>query len=364
MSKKYTIVAICLAVAFLSSACGKKPIQEEPIQTPANVTPPPVQQPTPTVTPSGKKPQFVIMAFDGSYSFEMWENTLSLSEELTNSGHPLHFTYFLSGVYFLNFRKASNYQPPLKPAGTSLIGFGNSNLDIEKRVSYVNRAIKDGEEIGSHLNGHFDGSNWSKADWQQEFSQFKHLIFEIDKNNDVSEVDSSRYKISLSPDKIIGFRSPDLGKDAALYEVLPEQGYKYDTSQVAKHPDDWPSKLPNGIWEFPLAKIQYASTTSSLLSMDYNFYFKQTGAKDLVTKNTPEWQKFYNDTYTSYLNYFNNNYNGNRAPVFIGSHFSLWNDGVYWEAMKDFAKEVCTKPEVKCTTFSDLMQYLEETNSK
>jgi hypothetical protein len=61
----------------------------------------------------------------------------------------------------------------------------------------------------------------------------------------------------------------------------------------------------------------------------------------------------------TYRKYFADNYYGNRAPVHIGHHFSKWNGGAYWNAMKTFAKEVCAKPEVKCVTYKELAAFLE-----
>ena len=58
------------------------------------------------------------------------------------------------------------------------------------------------------------------------------------------------------------------------------------------------------------------------------------------------------------MKYFAEHYSTNRAPIFIGHHFSQWNDGVYWSVMQDFAREVCGKPEVKCVTFKELANYL------
>ncbi len=339
---------IIFAVVLIAGACNR--------QTPLVVNKLPPVQPQPPAT--GKKPQFVVMAFDGSYSLSMWQKTLDFSQQMNENNHPVHFTYFLSGVYFLNFRKAEKYMPPEKPAGSSLIGFGNSNLDIEARVAYVNRAIAEGHEIGSHANGHFNGSLWSLDDWKQEFSQFNNLIFHIAANNDVSPEDAYKYTLNLKPEDLIGFRAPELGHNDYLWPALKEYGFGYDTSLVGKA-TDWPKKLDNGIWEFPLASINYANTQSRLLSMDYNFYFKQSGAKDIAKKGDGLWNSFYTDTYNSYYNYFENNYENNRAPVFIGSHFSEWNDGVYWEAMRDFAANVCIKPEVRCVTFRELMQYLD-----
>lgn len=356
-------------VVLLSAACGRT---GSPSELSTDRTAKSVPQIRPGVAPEAdiisandikttqtgqKPPQFVVLAFDGSRSLNMWRETLDFAQEMRAKQTPVHFTYFLSGVYFLNYRKAGLYQPPKKPAGTSLIGFADSNSDVEKRVAYVNRAISEGHEIGSHLNGHFDGSKWQLADWRREFSQFNNLIFNLTGNNGVSNQDASRYTINLSPSDLIGFRAPDLGRNNALYQVLAENKYAYDTSGVGQ-PNDWPKKMDNGLWEFPLAQINYGSSTAKILSMDYNFYFKQSKAKDIVKRGEPKWEQFLNETYGSYLNYFSANYKGNRAPVFIGSHFSEWNDGVYWESLKKFARDVCGQPEVRCVSFKELMDFL------
>jgi hypothetical protein len=89
--------------------------------------------------------------------------------------------------------------------------------------------------------------------------------------------------------------------------------------------------------------------------MDYNFYANQSrGIDDKANKD------FYREQMlSSYLEYFNSNYYGNRAPIHIGHHFSKWNGGAYWEAMKSFASQVCRKPEVRCVTYAEYVKWLE-----
>jgi hypothetical protein len=57
--------------------------------------------------------------------------------------------------------------------------------------------------------------------------------------------------------------------------------------------------------------------------------------------------------------YFDKNYNGNRAPLHIGHHFSKWNGGAYWSAMKDFALAICTRADVICGTYRELVSFME-----
>jgi hypothetical protein len=252
---------------------------------------------------------------------------------------PVDFTYFISGVYFLPYSQRNTYHPPRNPVGFSNIGFAINQADVDKRWLEVNGALSEGHEIGSHLVGHLKGTMWSETDWRQEFDEFKKMV----------------------PINMVGVRTPFLSRNDNLYKLLPKIGYRYDASGVGKL-GQWPMKDKYGIWEVPLVIINIPGTGKSALSMDYNLFLVQSGAKESVKKGTPGWSTLYQQTLGSYLNYFNTNYNGSRAPVIIGHHFSLFNDGVYFEALKTFAEEVCGKPEVKCSTFSELVRYLDRGN--
>jgi hypothetical protein len=284
--------------------------------------------------PSNKPTQYIVLSFDGSKSIDMWEATRNFAKEMKQQNKPVNFTYFVSGVYFLTNKNKNEYQAPGKKVGASNIGFADSEEDITKRKEEMKMAVDEGNEIGSHLNGHFDGSNWNENDWKSELEQFEKLV----------------------PTKVVGIRTPLLARNKNLYKTLPNFGYKYDTSAVGKM-GSWPVKDENGIWEIPLVTINVAK--KSTLSMDYNLYLTQTNGNDILEKGTEGWNKAFGEVTTAYRNYFNNNYSTTRAPIVIADHFSTWNNGLYWEAMKSFAKENCGKPEVKCTTYSELVKYLE-----
>jgi peptidoglycan/xylan/chitin deacetylase (PgdA/CDA1 family) len=278
---------------------------------------------------------------------------------MSTSGIPVHFTYFINPVYLLALQDRMLYRPPHEPVGASAIGFAYSAKDVANRVEQINLALSEGNEIGSHAVGHWNGSTWSEADWKSELDQFSWLVSNVETNNGLVNETPERRAINVPEGGIVGFRAPLLGRNDNLYKVLAEEGYRYDTSGVAK-PDVWPVKLMSGLWEFPLARINYASSSFKILSMDYNFYFKQSGAKDIARRGSPEWRRMYDDMLTSYRNYFDGNYAKTRAPVFIGHHFSQWNGGVYWEVMKEFARDECGKPEVRCVTYRELADYLDQ----
>lgn len=295
--------------------------------------------------------QFVMISFDGSRSLSSWKKTLGFAQEMKSKNIPISFTYFISGVYLLPSHQKSLYDLSWESPGRSDINFGDSVETTDKRIGYMNQAIRDGHEIGSHLNGHFEGGSWTEIQWVEEFNFFKDIISntlptKIDRNVD----------LIFDMNDVKGIRSPLLSRNSALYKTLASQNFNYDTSRVVKIGTE-PWKDSNGIWQFPLVYLTVGGKQS--LSMDYNHYEAQTNVKDTLNAGTVEWDKAKKEVVDSYLDYFEREYTGVRAPINIGHHFSMWNDGVYWEALKEFASKVCSKSNVVCTNYSDLVSYLE-----
>lgn len=295
-----------------------------------------------------RPPQHVLISFDGSKSHSFWETSRAFARD-----HEVKFTYFISGVYFLTQDTKRIYDGPTTKAGYSAIGFGNTNEGIESRLHHIEAAYQEGHEIGSHANGHFDGSGWTRDQWLDEFEQFDQLVFNAGENNGFAAPE-----LSFGADSILGFRAPQLGRGDGLYAAMAAHGMQYDTSRV-RGMSYWPKKL-GGVWDFPLASVKIVGSGKNTLSMDYNFYVAQSGAsKDVANKELYKQQMI--DTYMAY---FENNYFGNRAPVDIGHHFSRWNGGAYWEALQVFIQRVCHLPEVKCVRYIDLVSFLEDNSEK
>jgi len=292
---------------------------------------------------SERPPQFVLLAFDGSLSIPFWEESRAFAK-----ANNVEFTYFISGVYFLQEAKKTAYHGPQHGAGVSEIGFGGAASAIAPRFQELVKARAEGHEMGSHASGHFDGTRWSESDWETEFQQFDNLIFHGAETTGLPLPD-----LGFSATDLKGFRAPQLGQGPPLYKVLASHAYAYDTSKTSAR-NYWPQKL-GGIWNFPLAQLKIVGSGKNTLSMDFNFYITQSKAES-HPENKDQYKKEMLDTY---MQYFQDNYFGNRAPVSIGHHFSKWNGGAYWEALQEFAKKVCRLPEVKCVTYSELMGYME-----
>jgi len=304
-------------------------------------------------TADGKKPQFIVFAFDGSRSVGMWKDTQAFEDEMAASSTPIHFTYFINAVYFLNERDRALYQPPLHALGESAIGFGGSDQEIADRVAQVNSAYAQGNEIASHTVAHYNGIGWSAGDWTQEFNSFDSLLFH---RTGTDPEGSPLPHFTFGPDEIAGFRAPELGTSPGLYDALAARNFRYDASLVGDE-KKWPYKDAQGLWEFPLGSINLAGWTT--LSMDYSIYMSQTGVQDSAFKGTPLWNSLYAELLSAYEHSFQDNYSGARAPLYVSHHFSLWNDGLYWEVMKSFAREECGKPDVHCVSYRDLADALD-----
>lgn len=302
--------------------------------------------------------QYVLLSFDGSYDNEFWKTSLERARAF-----GARYTYFASGPYFLRTSAKRLYIHPTLGAGRSAIGFGSTPNEIKRRVGWVNRAYREGHEIGSHVNGHYEGgSKWTLDQWESEFNQFYRLFFGVFANNDITSGFNSDSTVDkpflFGEDEIIGYRAPFLETNAAMYQVLRAYHYRYDASQVTVRQDYWPEKR-DGIWNFPLARVTLAGTGRRTISMDYNIYFSHSNAKEDL-----ENAAFYEEqTYETLKAYFENNYYGNRAPVHIGFHFESWNGGAYMRAFYRLVQETCGKPEVKCVTYRELVEFMEKTPS-
>lgn len=343
-----------------------------------------------------RPPQFVLLSFDGSYKLDMWQRT---RERFNAAGAKL--TYFVSGVYFFpggvvgdpSYARhrpyRSLYRAPRRTPGDSAIGYGNDVADVEARIAKVNEVLADGHEIAGHANGHFNGGEWSYAEWTSELDQFDSFLFggyvakartlAGTNKDELDRLEAAFATLSLRREDVRGFRAPFLANGPGLFRALGARGAAYDSS-VTRAPTYWPTKsATTRVWDIPLAALTVPrgkglpNEGSLANSSDVGFHALQTldrpGNKKLT--NTGR----YTEMLETYRAYFDQSYFGNRAPLRIAHHFTQYwkekardddGDGTidheapYLEALEDFAAEICRKPEVRCVTFGELADYLEE----
>ena len=127
--------------------------------------------------PGQKPPQFVVFSWDGAG--EDSQKLFSHFREVAKENNAT-MTYFLSGVYMLPEEKRDLYRPPQHSPGRSDIGF-NDEQGIADTVEQLRLAWLEGNEIGTHFNGHFCGpgggvGEWSVEEWKGEISQAKQFV--------------------------------------------------------------------------------------------------------------------------------------------------------------------------------------------
>ena len=352
--KIFNFLVLCIILLGFASAVKQVTFYRGPFHHAV-----PSQTPASTTTAPPKLtyiPQFVLVSFDGSRAIDIWEMITQLKQEMRAQGKPLNVTHFINTAYFLTDKTREIYQGPHKSRGKTNIGISEDLEHIRSRINEVNKALADGDEIAVHTVGHFSGLLWSKEDWKSELEQFNSILFGLDK----LYPDASLPKLNLTMKDVIGFRAPYLDHGPGLFEALHEVSrYRYDTSEVGAT-NSWPWKDKKGLWRIPLGSMNRGGEKRRIIAMDYNWYFHDSKAVDIIKKGTTEWTKIFDDTSKGLLEYFNENYTGNRAPVLFGYHFERWNDGVYMEVLKKVLGEVCGKPEVRCGTFKELVDYLDE----
>jgi peptidoglycan/xylan/chitin deacetylase (PgdA/CDA1 family) len=293
---------------------------------------------------NASKPQYLLISFDGAGPLPQWERSLALGAKT-----GAHFTYFLSCVNALPRELSSNYQLADGRVGKSNVGFGGTKAEVEARLLAIWRAASSGHEIASHACGHIDGKNWSKADWLAEFDAFDSIMASA-----FTAIGSSQEPQgwrAFVQSGIKGFRAPYLSVNKALYDALAAHGFAYDASGTER---EISTPRTGRLTKFALPFIPEGPFQRRIIAMDYNLFVRHSGGFERAGDSAA----FEERSYRAFRQAFERQYQGNRKPLQIGMHFTLMNGGAYWRAIERLAQDVCTKPNVRCTTYS---KYLEET---
>lgn len=289
-----------------------------------------------------KKPaQYVLISFDGANDVAQWRRSRALAART-----GADFTYFLSCVYLLTPDTKKAYRPPHAGAGRSNVGFAPSKEDVAARLQQIRFAAAEGHEIASHGCGHFDGKDWTKADWLSEFSSFTQILRDVYRLNGLPGEPAGWAGFTAS---VHGFRAPYLSTGKALYRALDEAGFSYDASGISRGPAD-PGR-GSAVARFSLPQIPEGPGGRRVIAMDYNLYVRHSGGFERPS----EAAAFEARTLDAFRAAFDREYRGARTPLQLGFHFTLMNDGAYWRALERFAAETCVKTDVKCVSYRDYL---------
>ena len=317
----------------------------------ARTGPQPHQPTVRKLRPGEKPPQFVVFSWDGAG--EDGNRLFSHFREVAKK-YDATMTFFLSGLYLLPEDEAHRYRPPGRQPGASDIGYLKDE-NIRATLEQLRLAWQDGHEIGTHFNGHFCGTNgvgtWTPEQWKSEIRQAKWFVQNWKTTTGWKDLEPLPFDYDK---ELVGGRTPCLEGRDNLLPAAAELGFRYDSS--GNGTQVWPDKR-NGLWDLSLQQVPFPGHSFETLSMDYNFLANQTGgAVDGDPAQRPEWERQMRE---GLLQGFQRAYTTNRAPLIIGNHFEKWNGGIYMQAVEDVIKTVCTKQDVRCVSFRQLVDWLD-----
>ncbi|MBC8718025.1 polysaccharide deacetylase [Ochrobactrum sp. Marseille-Q0166] len=296
------------------------------------------------------RPQYVLISFDGAHDNKLWTR----SRELAKNNNA-HFTYFLSCVFLMEKKDRRDYEPPHKRAGASNVGFALSHDEVVTRLDNIWQAHLEGNEIASHGCGHFDGTDWTTADWDKEIKEFRRITADAYKNNGIAGEPEGWQE--MAQNGINGFRAPYLAASKPVQDALKANGFRYQASSITRGPEA--PKIDGSFASFGLPLIPEGPSQRPIVGMDYNLYVRHSRGKEAPAQAA----QFEERTYKTFRAAFDKQYDGERIPLQLGFHFVLMNDGAYWRAMERLVSEVCNKPDVKCTTYNDYLNTIEAAGS-
>lgn len=295
-----------------------------------------------------KPKQLVLVSFDGAGPSSMWQWSRDLARE-----NNAHFTYFLSCTMVLDRETGKTYKGPGQKAGRSNIGFAPSKIEVAARLDHIWKAVQEGNEIGSHTCGHFDGGKWSAAEWKAELVAFRNVLENAWTTANAQDREPEGWRQFVNTG-IHGFRAPYLSESPALLPTLKAEGFTFDASGVTKGPQS--PEMIDGLARFGLPLIPEGPKARPIIAMDYNLFARHSGARD----DLPGAAAYEQRSYEAFRAAFDHEYDGNRTPLQIGFHFTEMNGGAYWRALARFTREVCKREDVSCVTYSEALHLLDE----
>ena len=303
----------------------------------------------PPAPPAAEKPkQLLLISFDGAHDNALWVKSRDIARRAN-----AHFTYFLSCTTLIPREKAKGYKAPGMKAGKSNIGFAPDVEDVATRLDHIWAARGEGHEIASHACGHFDGKDWSKADWLSEFQTFRDVVTNAWKANGLGDREPQGWA-AFARTGIRGFRAPYLSAPDSLVAAEKAFGLVYDASLVTKG-----ALLPGddgALIRFGLPLIPEGPQNRRIIGMDYNLFVRHSAGMDNPSRSA----EFEERTYAAFKAAFEAQYAGERIPLQLGFHFVEMNGGAYWRAMERLVTEVCHRADVACVSYSQAIDLLAE----
>ena len=190
-------------------------------------------------------------------------------------------TYFLSGVYLLPQEKRDLYKPAAALAGPLRHRLQRRRRASRDTVEQLRLAWLEGNEIGTHFNGHFCGKNggvgeWSRRRVEERDRPGQAVREELEDQRRPEERGSAALRLRQGAHRRAAppawrARRTSCGPQAQL-------GFRYDTSGV--NDQVWPEEEERPVGPVRCSWSPSPGTPTSSSTMDYNFMVNQSGHAD------------------------------------------------------------------------------------
>ena len=271
-------------------------------------------------------PQIVLLTFDDSVtsnSFRLVQGILT--NHVNPNGDPVKATFFVSL--------------------DSLIDYG-----------CVNKLYAAGHEIAIHTMTHSTSTNTGLATWRQEIVGCRKAL--------------SQYA-AIPLDEIVGFRAPYLQFNNAMFQLLGERGFRYD-SNLLEWPGSASTNAANYLWPYTLDWGVAQSNSTGAFSnqsvpglFEIPLWSQVTSGVSVVSMDPPDsWNS--NDVSALWKTNFLLHYQGNRAPYGIYLHATTTNQwlsttNTQWrsDALNEFIEWAQDHSNVWFLSVRDLADFME-----
>lgn len=272
----------------------------------------------------------VLVTLDGSFNLTRWKEILAFSKS-----NQIPLTVFVSGVHYLTDANKNRYSvpPEFKSKGISAVGFGGSTKEVAERKALTLEARKNGIDIESKLNGHFNGVNWTDLAWSSEFSQFNQFT-------------------SFLPSKAQHVRFPFLAMSDYVYQAMAQSGLKSIVSTISSTSDHFnlvtvdSGGKKSTLLEFP---IDYVKKQDTYVPLSDASFFEIDDRRSLGrNKAIADLLKIYKAQAKKCFD--------EKRPLILNHKFANLNNGAYWEGLQHFLLQLKTQYQVNFMTVDSLVQ--------
>eukprot|EP00761_Pharyngomonas_kirbyi_P014363 gb/GECH01014393.1/.p1 GENE.gb/GECH01014393.1/~~gb/GECH01014393.1/.p1 ORF type:complete len:496 (+),score=106.61 gb/GECH01014393.1/:1-1488(+) len=274
---------------------------------------------TPGGLPLDEVPQFVILSFDDAITKTEYPRAMDIIERTQNpSGCSGKATFFVSTEY-TDFWLAQ-------------------------------RAYAQGHEIAVHTMSHTTGKSTSKETFEKEILGARRAL--------------SLYS-KIAESNIKGFRAPFLGMNSDGFEILKQNGFKYDSSLPEQVKQGFSSSLEEQIWPYTMDHGIGQRCESSECSGKYKglwelpmWVLHDTETGNAVASMDPQNPQF--DNYELYKANFDKKHKGNKSPFGIFLHTAWLHRSDNAEKLAKFMEYASQYDDVWFVTVSQLLQWMED----